>query len=179
MSGPAQMLGSLWRTYGPVIVAGGAALLKQAPAGAAASTQGSGEGDRAFMSPPSGPSRLGSTQSVLERKKQLEAELAALQNANVEGYDVSDGGLEESGATLMPRAGEGAIRTRTSSSASDMRERAGARFEEVEVPSDEEREQPGRMGERPGKSQGQQPARRTSWFGWGAAAAEDDRAKRD
>lgn len=178
MSGPAQMLGSLWRTYGPVIVAGGAALLKQAPAGTAAAPQGSGEGDRAFMSPPSGPSRLGSTQSVLERKKQLEAELAALQNANVEGYDVSDGGLEESGATLMPRAGEGAIRTRTSSSASDMRERAGARFEEVEVPSDEEREQPGRMGERSGQSQGQQPARRTSWFGWGAAA-EDDRAKRD
>src|ERR1700761_8681778 len=45
VSGPTQMLGTLWRTYGPVIVAGGTVLLQRQggipPAGASSTSSGS------------------------------------------------------------------------------------------------------------------------------------------
>ncbi|KAI0059944.1 receptor expression-enhancing protein 4 [Artomyces pyxidatus] len=153
VSGPTQMLGTFWRTYGPAIVASGAALLRQ---GAATSVESS---NRAMDSPPAGPSRVmssssqGPSQSAAERKRQLEAELAALQ---VQGYDVSD-----VPGVVMPSASGG---PRPSSSDSDLRERNGAgRFEEVEVPSDAEHER----DERPGMPA---PRRSSGWFGWGAGS---------
>ncbi|KAI9437946.1 TB2/DP1, HVA22 family-domain-containing protein [Lactarius indigo] len=51
VSGPTQMLGTLWRTYGPAIVAGGTALLQRqglpppAPAASASSSSGSATSD--------------------------------------------------------------------------------------------------------------------------------------
>ncbi|KAA1472023.1 hypothetical protein DENSPDRAFT_838163 [Dentipellis sp. KUC8613] len=160
VSGPAQMLGSLWSTYGPAIVASGAALLRQAPAPAASSAAARAD-EQAFHSPPSGPSRVvsSSSQSAVERRRQLEAELAALSTGEVEGYDVGSPALSTG-------------RARTSSSESDLRERSGRGFEEVEVPSDAE------------GSQGQPSAggarRSSGWFGWGGAQKDGyERVKND
>ena len=117
--------------------------------------------------PPAGPSRLQSSQSVLERRKQLEAELAALEShPGLQGYDVSQ----------PPQAFPPADHSRTSSSSS-LRERTGGngKFEEVEVPSDMESE--GLMspdGERP-----PQPNKRGSWFGWGGKPQGYERVKTD
>jgi len=60
-AGPAQLLSSLWTSYGPGIAAGGAALLRQT----AASTLPSGLAGTSAMDP-------------AERRRQLEAELASL-----------------------------------------------------------------------------------------------------
>jgi len=75
--GPTQLLSSLWTSYGPGIIAGGAAILRQTaaatlPAGAPTPTAASG-GQPALNTPP-GSTFLDPT----ERRKQLEAELAAL-----------------------------------------------------------------------------------------------------
>ncbi|KAI0049521.1 hypothetical protein FA95DRAFT_1594507 [Auriscalpium vulgare] len=157
VSGPTQMLGTFWRTYGPAIVASGAALLRQ---GAASSAESS---NNAMGSPPAGPSRVASTSSHLggqnaaERKRQLEAELASL--ADTQGYDVGD-----VPGVPMP-SGAPSVRPRTSSSESDLRERNGGnngRFEEIEVPSEDD--EPAR---RPPAAQ----RRSSGWFsGWGAGA---------
>lgn len=56
---PSQLISSLWTTYGPSIIAGGTSLLKQ---GASATL----------------PGGKTSTVSAAERRRQLEAELAAL-----------------------------------------------------------------------------------------------------
>ena len=68
--GPAHLVSSLWASFGPSVIASGAALLKQAtstvPAGTApAYSRSSSSSDPV-------------AQSVLERRRQLEAELAAL-----------------------------------------------------------------------------------------------------
>lgn len=108
--------------------------------------------------PPAGPSRLNSSQSVMERRRQLEAELAALtSDPSAEPYDVS------SPAVLIPPADS---RSRTSSSSS-VRERPGSgngksTFEEVEVPSDVEPDASLLPSNRPTED------RRGSWFGWGS-----------
>ncbi|KAF8909198.1 TB2/DP1, HVA22 family-domain-containing protein, partial [Mucidula mucida] len=102
VSGPAQLAGTLWRSYGPSIMASGAALLKQATAPTTSST---------FTVTPT-PSGFSSrtTTSVLERRRQLEAELAALSATS------------DSPPPLSPRE-------RTTST---------GRFEEIEIPSDVE-----------------------------------------
>jgi receptor expression-enhancing protein 1/2/3/4 len=76
VSGPTQMLGTLWRTYGPAIVAGGTALLQRqgglAPAGASSASSGSdasrgydldGDGPDPVSMPPS-QSRTSSAESA-------------------------------------------------------------------------------------------------------------------
>ncbi|KAI0319355.1 TB2/DP1, HVA22 family-domain-containing protein, partial [Amylostereum chailletii] len=138
VSGPTQMLGNLWRTYGPAIVASGTALLSQS---AAASSRANEQG---INTPPGGPSRMASSNSVDDRRRQLEAELAGLP---VEGYDVG---------TSSP------LRARTASNLSDTRERGtNGRFEEIEVPSDAEGDD----------DRSAAPRRTSGWFGWGSGPA--------
>ncbi|KAL1672201.1 TB2/DP1, HVA22 family-domain-containing protein [Schizophyllum commune] len=140
VSGPAALIGSLWSSYGPSIVASGAALLTQANRSSAPA---------APSRPPAAPrggAAGGSTQSVLERRRQLEAELAALQAR----------GEDEAGASSP--GSEGSIRERTTSMSRG--------FEEVEVPSDVEGYDVGGGDEGTG-----QPRRSSSWFGWGGANA--------
>ncbi|KAK0223939.1 TB2/DP1, HVA22 family-domain-containing protein [Armillaria fumosa] len=157
VSGPAQLVTSFWRSYGPSIVASGAALLKQAtPAPTPASSRMSGP----------------TTRSILERRRQLEAELAALPKVG------------ESGSPLLSPPGV--------SSDQDvyLRERATSvtgRYEEIEVPSDVEGYDVGPSGpggDEVGYSYDPRPAaqkRGSSWFGWGGASgtAEYERVKSD
>lgn len=150
VSGPAQLVQTFWRSYGPTMIAAGAGFVRQAQSTAQASAA-------AMETPPAGPSRMQSTQSVLDRRRQLEAELAALaEHPELQGYDVSPGP-----SVPMPPANN---HSRTSSSSS-LRERTGAgngKFEEVEVPSDMESE--GLMSP---DSDRPNPTKRASWFGWG------------
>ncbi|KAJ3554947.1 hypothetical protein NM688_g2843 [Phlebia brevispora] len=144
-SGPMQLVQTFWRTYGPAVVAAGSNLLQQSQAGAA----------QAMHTPPA--SRIHSSQSVMERRKQLEAELAALPPASAEPYDVSPPAIP------IPSAD---VRSRTSSSSSSLRERSGSgngksTFEEIEVPSDVEPDAPLLSKEKPMEE------RHTGWFGWG------------
>jgi len=105
VSGPTQALGSLWRAYGPAIIASGTALLSQTSRGA----------DAGITTPPGGPSRINSSSSATQRQTQAQSQAQ-------EGYDVGSG-----------------------------------RFEEVEVPSDEEDGTSSTVRGRGG-----------SWFGWGS-----------
>ncbi|TRM66903.1 TB2/DP1, HVA22 family-domain-containing protein [Schizophyllum amplum] len=151
VSGPAALVGSLWRSYGPGIVASGAALLSQANRPPAP----------APTRPPAAPAAAraaGSSQSVLERRRQLEAELAALQ-AQQDEYVPS---------ALTP--GAGSSYTSSPGSEGHMRERTTSmsKFEEVEVPSDVEGYDVG--GGEDGTGQPMQ-RRSSSWFGWGGANA--------
>lgn len=175
VSGPAQLLGGLWRSYGPTIIASGAALLRQSappasgatsaffnPAAPAAHTPLATPSD---FSRPSAP-RADTTRSVLERRRQLEAELAALAAQDAQPIPVQHG--SSAYLPISPTGSDADLRTR------------GGQFEEVEVPSDVEGYdmRPTRPGD--GMEQGQGgasggvqmpvPNRRTSWFGWGAAA---------
>ncbi|KAI5891347.1 uncharacterized protein SCHCODRAFT_01038618 [Schizophyllum commune H4-8] len=158
VSGPAALIGSLWSSYGPSIVASGAALLTQAnrpPAPAPSRPPAA----------PRGGAAGGSTQSVLERRRQLEAELAALQARGEDEY-VPTSLTPAAGSSYSPRAGasspgsEGSIRERTTSMSRG--------FEEVEVPSDVEGYDVG--GGEEGSGQPMQ-RRSSSWFGWGGANA--------
>lgn len=167
LSGPVNMMQTWWRAYGPTVVAAGTGFVRQAQTSAQASAQANAQ---AMETPPAGPSRLNSTQSVLDRRRQLEAELAALSShPELKPYDTS------APSVPIPPANN---HSRTSSSSS-LRERAGSgagKFEEVEVPSDMESE--GLVSpnaERP------EPSKRTSWFGWGAAGAPKapEKAKSD
>ena len=164
VSGPVAMLGGLWRTYGPAIVATGAAMLRQgAAASAGDSERALGEGRRAASASASrSASGAGADAAERERKRRvLEAELAAL---GVEGYDVGGESAVPSaeGSPVRVRGFEAELRERGSSSggsASGGNGGGGAgRFEEVEVPSDGE--------EAPARAPAAQ--RRGSWFGWGA-----------
>ncbi|KAF8065270.1 TB2/DP1, HVA22 family-domain-containing protein [Lyophyllum atratum] len=139
-SGPAQLVGTLWRSYGPGIMASGAALLRTATTASTARPP-----TTTLNTPPPSLFRTdsSSTQSVLERRRQLEAELAALE------------------PQVMPRANPS---RGSSSSDLGLRERTNSgtgRFEEVEVPSDVEGYDVGEGSEAPGRPS-------ASWFGWGA-----------
>lgn len=165
VSGPATLLGGLWSSYGPGIVAGGAALLRQttpaALSAAALFAHPPSAAQPALITPPA-TVRQSSTQSVLERKKQLEAELAALEGVPMPAYAASS----------------------RSSSNVDLRSRApGGQFEEIEAPSDVEGYDLG-SGSESGSGNGSGGNVRpeggrtgSGWFGWGAPAAE--KAKSD
>ncbi|TDL27728.1 hypothetical protein BD410DRAFT_713386 [Rickenella mellea] len=178
MSGPAQLLGGLWRSYGPTIIASGAALLRQtapAAAGGAAPSYFDARSTGATAQPPPAPSRMESTQSVIERRRQLEAELAALEAHTPSTTSTpSDSPMQ----TMPTQQGSSSFSpsSRTDSDA-DLRSRGG-QFEEVEVPSDVEGYdvRPGGSSPRGKESEqghaydGKGQAGRTSWFGWGGAA---------
>jgi receptor expression-enhancing protein 1/2/3/4 len=128
LSGPAQLLGSLWGSYGPGLLISGAALLQQSAApGAPLGMNATARAASALMQPPAPvpTTRLdpggrpqmqhagSSTQSALERRRQLEAELAALDSRG-----------ETPGQTPTPAPSGFRQRTR------------GGGLEEAEVPSD-------------------------------------------
>jgi len=139
ISGPAALFSNLWESYGPSIIAGGASLLRQGAA--AVSTTGT---------------RPDTTQTVLERRQQLEAELASLPPAEVLSTSV----LASTSYQKSSRR----------SSDGDMRERSsGMRFEEIEVPSEVEGYDAGGGGGRE-----QVGGRSSGWFGWASEKAKSD-----
>lgn len=155
-SGPAQLVAGLWSTYGPGILAGGAALLTQAQASAARAAVNAATGSGSSGSGGSSSSSKSKRQSsgMSERRRQLEAELAALEQEHT-GYDVSSVTSSPAFETVPMPPVDGEDRSRASSGGHG---KNGA-FEEVEVPSDMEGDSPTRPGQ----------AQRGSWFGWGGA----------
>ncbi|TBU47199.1 TB2/DP1, HVA22 family-domain-containing protein [Dichomitus squalens] len=143
VSGPAQLVAGLWSTYGPSLLASGAALITQAQASAAQAAANANASAQASRS-----SR--SRGSAEDRRRQLEAELASL-GEEPAGYDVSSATSSPAFvAVQMPAPDNGS----SSKSA----------FEEVDVPSDVEPEGGHPVSPRPDQ-------KRTSWFGWGGASA--------
>jgi hypothetical protein len=95
VSGPTRMAWALWQTYGPTIVTRGTALLAAASAAASANANANTNANarpaetyefHPFPSPPLPTSHddLPDTASVLERRRQLEEELASLALPGVE-----------------------------------------------------------------------------------------------
>jgi len=154
-AGPTQLVSSLWAAYGPGIIASGTALLRQTTAAAAT---------RPPARPAFTPSSSGSTQSVLDRRRRLEEELASLAAA------------DPNAAVLTPPAGLRPSASRNSSD-SDLHNRdrlTSGRFEEIEVPSDVEGYDVGGLREgEVGYVAGGMPgaAKRGNWFGsWGGSS---------
>jgi len=149
VSGPAQLMSSLWTSYGPSIIASGTALLRQSavPTTTARPT---------LNTPPPSYIRSDSSKSVLERRKALEAELATLRDA------------EATAPVTTPSASSSLSPSRSSSTSLRERTNSGAgRFEEVEVPSDVEGYDVGGSEHGDGRPDGQ---KRGSWFGWGGSS---------
>ncbi|EJD01937.1 uncharacterized protein FOMMEDRAFT_20700 [Fomitiporia mediterranea MF3/22] len=165
VSGPTQLLGGLWRSYGPSIVASGASLFTMASAAAAAQQRFR----PADPSPPRGQGQGRSvSQALAERRRQLEAELASL--PPTDELQNSSGSESESPVKVMAdRPGSSSYLPTSGTSEVDLRSRNG-QYEEVEVPSDVE-------GYDVGPSQSAVPPsvnRQTSWFGWGGSPAVPD-----
>lgn len=84
--GPTQLLSSFWTSYGPSIIAGGATLLRQTaaatlPTGAAPGANNTADVNgrlNALNTPPGSTFFQPSVDAISERRRQLEAELAAL-----------------------------------------------------------------------------------------------------
>ena len=130
--GPTQLLSSLWTTYGPGIVAGGTALLRQTaaatlPTGATQVTNNATDAigrSNAFNTP---PGSTFFTDPILERRRQLEAELASLPPyPSTSSLPIP--------TTTIPSANNTPIRPgiTPSSSSSSVRERVNSgKFEEI------------------------------------------------
>ncbi|KAG7095620.1 hypothetical protein E1B28_006344 [Marasmius oreades] len=211
VSGPAQMAFGLWRTYGPTILTTGVTLFRQVAPGSAPQAQPQGgqartasffaERPPAQPYPDSSSSHISNTatQSVLERRRALEAELAALERIGPSsGSDVSTPSSSSFTSPIaptfpipsipLPGTSLSASTSRTSSPVSSYpRERTSSgvglgRFEEIEMPpteyvvAGEDHDGVGHAydGGRPVQSQ-----RRTSWFGWGQGGQGYDRVKND
>jgi len=158
---PAQLASSLWRSYGPAIVASGNALLTQTTAAVASS------------SPISNDS--GTTQSVLERRRQLEAELAALPRVGDTSFP-----MPVPHAMPMPTASP----LITPSLDSEVRHRdrttsVASRFEKIEMPTAAEGYDVGDSHEDAGYSYESPPSmqKRASWFGWGGSSPSTSSSK--
>jgi len=159
ISGPATLVSNLWRSYGPSVLASGAALLSQAQSAPASSSNQGFFGSTAsgFTTAPS--SRIvPSNGNRSERKRQLEAELAALST-------------NDAPTTVLPAVQGASFASSRASSSSDIhnRERNAplGKFEEIDVPSDgDELDSGSDTGSgRPSQN------KRGSWFGWGGGAA--------
>jgi receptor expression-enhancing protein 1/2/3/4 len=166
MSGPATLVTNLWNWYGPSIIAGGAALLRQGSVAAP---------NQAFASPtssPSAPKRQDTSQSVLERRRRLEAELASLPPTDP---------FSSSPALPMPPASS-SYQSSRSSSDGDLRDRSaatGMKFEEVEVPSDVEGYDLGGGSGSGGADKPESAKRNSSWFGWAGSPGKEEKVKSD
>lgn len=163
VSGSAQLVQTLWGSYGPSILTAGAGFLRQAQA----TTQNSAQ---ALNTPPIAHSRTTSSQSVHDRRRQLEAELASLNEDAFQGYDVS-------GSPVLVPSANNPARSPSSLSLHQRNSSANSRsnFEEVEVPSDIENEE--LMSPTSGPGAGQQ---RTGWFGWSGPQSQGyERVKSD
>lgn len=142
--GPAQLVGTLWRSYGPGLMASGALLLSKATPAAASSTFTPTPNPSGFTNASATTSRQASSasNSTLERRRQLEAELAAL--------DASSN-ASDSPTSLSPHD----------------RSLSTGRFEEIELPSDVEGYD---TGEGHSYDRPPQQRRSSSWFPWAGAA---------
>jgi len=155
-SGPAQLVSSLWNSYGPGIIASGAALLRQAAAG----TTNIRQEQRTDYNPPSNSN----TGSVRGENWFERAELSP-EHLPVPGASPALG--------LSRGASESDIRRRERRNSNG----SGGRFEEIEVPSDIEGYD---VGQDAGSEAGPSPASRSSWFGWGGSSKSDhERTKKD
>ncbi|EIN14559.1 receptor expression-enhancing protein 4 [Punctularia strigosozonata HHB-11173 SS5] len=172
VSGPAQMLGSFWRNYGPSIVASGAAFMQSAQAAAAAPPRRDPALDTPDLStrPSASSFRQPSSQSVVERRRQLEAELASLSKEPAP-YDVG----EAAPSMPIPQP-SGSVQIHSSGSSGSLRERTTSNpmhFEDIDVPSDAEGYDTGSgLESGPEGTHPPSAARRTSWFGWGGPAQQ-------
>jgi len=168
VSGPTQLISTFWSSFGPGIIASGAGLLRQAQAAAAAASAANASSQT--TNPPA-PSRSNTNQSILERRRQLEAELAAL---SVQPYDVD-------GPTAMPIPSASPAYAHPSRTPSEedggpgLRERttSTSKFEEVEVPSDAE------GSDEQGYARPSSSTKNTTWFGWGSGGGSYERVKSD
>ncbi|KAJ4490402.1 TB2/DP1, HVA22 family-domain-containing protein [Lentinula aciculospora] len=166
ISGPAQLAAGFWQSYGPSVLAAGASMYRQlapvnAPGQAPQPTgYDVGPEDRPVSS------RMSTTQSIIERRRQLEAELAAL-NA---GEASSAGTLSPSfpvpqipvsSASSSPTNRTHGLRERTTSNVGP-----GGRFEEIN-PNDLDEEDEAGIGHEYGPRPGMPSVSRSSWFGWG------------
>jgi receptor expression-enhancing protein 1/2/3/4 len=141
-SGPAQLIGNLWQSYGPGLVAGGALLLQQsAAAGSAIAMNVSAQRPAAKKS---ASSRSKSSMSNEERRRRLEAELAALEDSDLASPTSPSSASYDIIAPPMGERDLSVPMSRMSSSSSDVRPPSGrgnsGGFEELEVPSDMEHE---------------------------------------
>ncbi|KAI5116719.1 hypothetical protein M0805_000828 [Coniferiporia weirii] len=170
VSGPTQLLGGLWRTYGPSVVASGASLYTMARAASAAQ-------QRPQPTPGQAQGRSVS-HTTSERRRQLESELSLLPPTD-ELHNSSGSESEYPTSTIPVQHGSSAyLPPSVAGSEADLRARVG-QFEEVEVPSDVEGYDLGPSPRRGPTDAPLSPTRRTSWFGWGAQAPPDKGAKDD
>ncbi|KAJ7594207.1 TB2/DP1, HVA22 family-domain-containing protein [Mycena floridula] len=152
---PAQLASSLWRSYGPAIIASGNAMLNQNAASGSSTSSGT-------------------TQSLLERRRQLESELAALSQFSGDNRDIP---VSMPVPMHMPAAGP----LVSTSLESDVRHRdrtisVASRFEKIEIP---EGYDVGDTDEGEGHSYQSQPTmqKRGSWFGWGSGSPSSSNSK--
>ena len=175
VSGPTQLLGGLWRSYGPSIVASGASLFTMASAAVLT---------RQAQAPPQRPQQQRSaSQTIAEKRRQLEAELASLPPIDeYQQRNENSSGSDPESPILMPKQRVGSSSYLPASGGeSDLRSRNGGgngAYEEVEVPSDVEGYDVGPLPQRrspPAGSSQPTSARRTSWFGWGGSGVESEK----
>ncbi|KAI0088369.1 TB2/DP1, HVA22 family-domain-containing protein [Irpex rosettiformis] len=126
VSGPAQLAQTLWSSYGPSILTAGMGFLRQAEATSQTTAA------QALNTPPIAHSRTTSSQSVNDRRRQLEAELASLNEDSLKPYDVSESPVLVPSANNPSRPPPLSLHQRNTS--------GGGRstFEEVDVLSDME-----------------------------------------
>jgi receptor expression-enhancing protein 1/2/3/4 len=145
VSGPAQLVAGLWRSYGPTLVASGAAFLSQGATASGSATE------KAWRTPAGSQIHLDSAQSTRDRRRQSKAEL----QPQPRPVPVASGSFEASSRN---------------SSDSELRVRGTGRFEEVDEPSDTE----GYEADGRGKGSGsERAARPTNWFGWGPSGTRE------
>lgn len=171
VSGPAQLMTTFWSSFGPGIIASGTAMMRQAQTAATASANTA----QSFDSPAPSRQNTNVSQAALERRRQLEAELAALQN-DVQPYDMDSPPAGQS-LPIPPASAPYNGRRSSDEDGGSLRERNASsgklgKFEEVEIPSDAE------GNDEPGYSRPVSAARNTSWFGWGGGAGYE-RVKND
>jgi receptor expression-enhancing protein 1/2/3/4 len=164
--GPMQLALNLWRSYGPGIIATGTALLRPTPSPATAtSTTAPNTSAEAWYNAPAAVAPT-SAQSLQERRRELEAQLAALAKAESDAasHASSSSSSNNEGRTTVPMPGTAFTSSRASSS-SDIRERtvSGGKFEEIEMPSELEGYEMGRTGS-DRRTEGASIVQ--SWFGW-------------
>ncbi|KAH0831117.1 TB2/DP1, HVA22 family-domain-containing protein [Lanmaoa asiatica] len=146
VSGPAQLIAGLWRSYGPSLLVSGAALLSQSAAASGTANE------KAWRTPAGSQIHLDSSQSTRDtRRRQHKAE------------------LQPQPMPVPAASGSFEVSSRNSSD-SEMRPRGTGRFGEIEELSDAE----GYDVHGSGKGSGSEHAARpTSWFGWGSSGTRE------
>ncbi|KAF8452456.1 TB2/DP1, HVA22 family-domain-containing protein [Boletus edulis BED1] len=110
VSGPAQLVAGLWRSYGPTLVASGAMLLSQGTAASGSAIE------KAWRTPAASQIHLDATQSTRDRKRRSK-------EPQPQSIPAASGSFEASSRN---------------SSDSELRARGTGRLEEVDEPSDTE-----------------------------------------